>query len=60
MFPHESLFSASVVHVNDSLVLALHGELDIATVPILRRAVGGLFRPHLTTVTLDLADPEVR
>jgi anti-anti-sigma factor len=56
MFPHKSLFSASVVHENGSLVLALHGELDIATVPILRGAVGELLSPNLKMVTLELAD----
>ena len=49
------LFSVSVIHEDDSLVVFLQGELDIATAPILRRAVGKLLSPHTKVVTLDLA-----
>jgi anti-anti-sigma factor len=51
-----SLFSASGVHVGGSVLVLLRGELDIATAPILRRAVRGLLTPHTKAVTLDLAD----
>ncbi len=51
-------FSVNVVHEDGSLLLALAGELDIATVPVLREAVGELLSPHLRTVTLDLATLE--
>jgi anti-sigma B factor antagonist len=56
MIPHESLFSANVVHLDGSLVVALRGELDIATAPILRQTVGELLSPHLKAVTLDLTE----
>jgi anti-sigma B factor antagonist len=56
MLPHESLFSANVVHEDGSLVLALRGELDLATAPVLRRVIGELLSPHLTAVTLDLGE----
>ena len=55
MFSHQSLFFANVVHEDGSLVLALTGELDIATAPALRRTVADLLSPHLRAVTLDLA-----
>ena len=51
----ESLFSVSVIQEDDSLVVFLQGELDIATGPILRRAVGKLLSSHMKVVTLDLA-----
>jgi anti-sigma B factor antagonist len=54
MLPHCPLFSASVVHNDGSLVLALVGELDIAAAPVLRRTVVELLSPHLRAVTLDL------
>jgi anti-sigma B factor antagonist len=54
MSPHCSAFSAHVVHENGSLLLALAGELDIATAPVLRRTVVELLSPHLRAVTLDL------
>ena len=52
----ESLFSANALHQDGSLVLALTGELDIATAPVLHRAVDELLSPHLKAVTLDLAE----
>ncbi len=55
MVLHDSPFSVNVVHENGSLLLALAGELDIATVPVLLEAVDELLRPHLQAVTLDLA-----
>ena len=51
----ESLFSADIVHNDGSVILAIVGELDISTAPILRRAVDGVLDPHLRAVTLDLA-----
>jgi anti-anti-sigma factor len=54
MLPHESLFSTNVVHEDGSLVLALKGELDMASAPVLRRVVSELLSPHLKAVTLDL------
>ena len=56
MFCPESLFSANIVHEDGSVVLALRGELDIATVPVLRRAVDDLLGPHLNAVTIDMAN----
>ena len=52
----ESLFSAQLVHEDGSVLLALRGELDIATVPILRRTLAEVLSLHLRAVTLDLAD----
>ena len=52
----ETLFSAQLVHEDGSVLLALSGELDIATVPILCRAVEAVLSPHLRAVTLDIAD----
>jgi len=51
----ESPFSVSVVHQDGSLLLALAGDLDIATGPVLRRTVADLISPHLRAVTVDLA-----
>jgi anti-sigma B factor antagonist len=47
-------FSVNIVHEDGSVVLALAGELDIATRPVLRQAVAELLSPHLQAVTLDL------
>jgi anti-sigma B factor antagonist len=55
MVSHELPFSVNVVHEDDSLVLALAGDLDIATGTVLRQAAGELLSPHLQAVTLDLA-----
>ena len=52
----ESLFSANIVHGDGSVVLVLRGELDIATVPMLRCAVDELLGPHLKAVTIDVAN----
>ena len=52
----ESLFSANIVHEDGSVVLALRGELDFATAPVLRRSVDELLSPHLKAVTLDLGE----
>ena len=51
----ESLFSADIVHNDGSVILAIVGELDLSTAPILRRAVEAVLDPHLRAVTLDLA-----
>ena len=56
MFCPESLFTADVVQEDGSVELALRGELDIATVPILRRVAGELLGPDLKAVTLDLGE----
>ena len=55
MVSHELPFSVNVVHEDGSLLMALAGELDIATAPVLRQAVDELLSPHLRAVTLDLA-----
>jgi anti-anti-sigma factor len=55
MVSHDSPLSVNVVHENGSLLLVLAGELDIATRPRLRKAVGELLGPHLRAVTLDLS-----
>jgi anti-sigma B factor antagonist len=56
MLPQESLFSANVVHEDGCLVLALRGELDLATAPVLQPIVSELLSPHLNAVTLDLME----
>ena len=50
------LLVADVVDEDGSVVLALRGELDLATVPVLHHAVDEVLAPHLRAVTLDLAD----
>ena len=47
-------FSTTGIYEDGWLLLALDGELDIATAPDLRRAVGDLIGPGLRAVTLDL------
>jgi anti-sigma B factor antagonist len=54
MFSHDPPLAVNVVHEDGSLVVALAGELDIATRPILQEAVAKLLSPHLKAVTLDL------
>jgi anti-sigma B factor antagonist len=51
-----SVFSADVVHQNGSVVLRLTGELDIATAPVLRKAVNELVSPHLRALVLDVEE----
>ena len=45
------LLVADVVHEDGSVVLALRGELDLATVPVLVHAVDEVLAPHLRAVT---------
>jgi anti-sigma B factor antagonist len=52
----QSPFTAEVLHLDGTAVLLLGGELDIATAPILRRALDDIVSPHLRAVTLDLRD----
>ena len=47
-------FAAQVVHHDGSVTLRLRGELDIATVPVLRQVVADLVKPHLRAVMFDL------
>jgi anti-sigma B factor antagonist len=51
-----SIFSTDVVHQNGSVVLRLAGELDIATAPVLRKAVNALTSPHLRALVLEVQD----
>jgi anti-sigma B factor antagonist len=51
-----SIFSADVVHQNGSVVLRLTGELDIATAPVLRKAVDALVSPYLRALILDVEE----
>jgi anti-sigma B factor antagonist len=53
---YETPFTADVTHQDGSVVVLLGGELDIATGPILRRAVAQVVSPHREAVTLDLRD----
>ncbi len=47
-------FAVQVLHQDGSLTLRLTGELDVATVPVLRRSVAELVSPHLRAVTVDM------
>jgi anti-sigma B factor antagonist len=49
-----SIFSTDVVHQNGSVVLRLTGELDIATAPVLRKAVNDLVSPHLRALIVEV------
>jgi anti-sigma B factor antagonist len=55
MFSSHDAFATQVVHQNGSLVLRLSGELDMATVPLLREVVAELVSPHLRSVTIDMS-----
>ena len=47
-------FSARVRDENGALVVEIHGELDDATAPVLRDAIGKLLAQGRATLTLDL------
>ena len=49
-------FSADLIHLDGSVVFRLVGELDIATVPLLRDAVDAVINQHLQAVILDLGE----
>lgn len=48
-------FACSVEHHTHQVVMYLHGELDLATAPELRRRLLGLITLPVGTVTLDMA-----
>ena len=54
MLLDDVLLRAEVIRQDGSVVLALTGELDIGTAPVLRRTVAQLVSPHLRALTLDL------
>jgi anti-sigma B factor antagonist len=51
----ERPFSADVIHLDGSAVVAVCGELDIATAPVLCKAVAEILSSHLEEVALDLS-----
>lgn len=55
MAGQSTIFSADVIHGEGSVVLRLSGELDIATAPLLRRAIAEVVGPRLRAVIVDLA-----
>ncbi len=49
-------FSSEVSRDNGSVVVRLHGELDLATAPEFQRELLGILEQPCTSVTLDLAE----
>lgn len=58
MTPHEISFSniLSVRSENDCTVVAVRGELDIASAPALRTELLGLLGPHARRIVVDLSE----
>ncbi len=52
----DPIFSAHIVYLDGSAVLRLVGELDLATVPVLRESVDNVVGPHLRALVVDLSD----
>ena len=50
----DAALSVEVVEHDGSVVVSLAGELDLATSPLLRRAVAQALHPHSCRITLDL------
>ena len=49
-------FTIDVLAQRDVVCVAPHGEIDLATVGLLRERIGGLLSPGLSRLVLDLRD----